>query len=438
MEQDMMPADEGARRVWLKEAGVHRIAAALNRAEKRVGCASFDMIPKDKARRVFSLLEPPTQQGILASLDVASRARLVDEMEPDDRARLIARLPEGEGAGLLKLMDPDEREMTERLLGYPDESAGRIMTPEFVPLRPDMTVSEALDAVREGERSAETIHFMPVIDADGRLVGTISLPALVLAEPEETIGDLATRDVPAVRVDEDQEDVARLMKEADLMGVPVVDADDRLVGIITFDDAMEVLEFEETEDIARTGAAEPLARPYLSVSILRLVRSRIIWLCLLAVAATLTVNVLSAFESTLDQVVSLALFIPLLIGIGGNAGAQSATTVVRALAVRDVTPGDAGKVALKELQAATLMGVALALVGFVVVTVFFDRDIALIVSTTMVVVCALGALVGAMMPLVAKLVSVDPAVFSAPFVTTIVDASGLLIYFFIAKTVLDL
>ena len=271
-----------------------------------------------------------------------------------------------------------------------------------------------------------------------RLLGMVDLAEIALAAQDARIADLMTKEVPAVSASDDQEDVARLMKSADLLVVPVVEGEGRLVGVVTFDDAMEVLEFEEGEDFARTGGAEPIARPYLSVPITRLVRSRVIWLSVLAVAATLTVNVLNAFEETLDNVVSLALFIPLLIGIGGNTGAQSATTVVRALAVGDIRPGDVVKVALRETGTGLLMGSLIAVLAYAVVAVIFESDIALIVALTLVAICTLAALAGSLMPIAARVLSVDPAVVSAPFVTVTVDASGLLIYFLIAQTVLGL
>ena len=239
-----------------------------------------------------------------------------------------------------------------------------------------------------------------------------------------------------MRTDDDQEQVARLMTDADLMVVPVVDEAGRPAGVITFDDAMEVLEFEEGEDFARAGAVEPVAQPYLSISIRRLVRARIVWLASLALAATLTVSVIDAFSATLEQLVALSFFIPLLIGVGGNTGAQSATTVVRALALRDVRPGDAARVALRELATGLLLGVMLAAAALVLVSAFFGADIGLIVAVAMVAICGLAAMVGSLMPLLAVRLSIDPAVISAPLVTTIVDASGLLIYFAVAKMVL--
>jgi len=423
---------------WLDLNDTHVIAGELNRSTRDARIYSFGHMPKDKAIRVMALLEPVNQRDILMALGTGDRKDVLEGMEPDDRGRLFSQLPREQRTRLLEELSAEERRLTLEVLRHPEHSAGRIMTPEFVRLVPEMSAGEALEAVRSGAGRAETVYLMPVAGEDMRLLGMVDLAEIALAAQDARIADLMTKEVPAVSASDDQEDVARLMKSADLLVVPVVEGEGRLVGVVTFDDAMEVLEFEEGEDFARTGGAEPIARPYLSVPITRLVRSRVIWLSVLAVAATLTVNVLNAFEETLDNVVSLALFIPLLIGIGGNTGAQSATTVVRALAVGDIRPGDVVKVALRETGTGLLMGSLIAVLAYAVVAVIFESDIALIVALTLVAICTLAALAGSLMPIAARVLSVDPAVVSAPFVTVTVDASGLLIYFLIAQTVLGL
>jgi magnesium transporter len=337
---------------------------------------------------------------------------------------------------LLAGLSPAERQLTSTLLGYPEDSAGRLMSPEVASLPAGLTAAQALERLRRIGRSAETIYALPVTDGRRRLIGALGLRDLVLADPEATVGDLMDADVYSARVDTDQEEVARLMREADLLALPIVDSEDRLVGIVTVDDAMEVLEEEETEDVARAGGAEPLGRPYLATSVMQIARSRVVWLLLLIVAATLTVNVLQVFERTLAEVVSLALFIPLVIGTGGNTGAQAATTVTRAMAVGEVRMGDLGFVILREARVGLLLGTMLALIAFIPATVFAGRGIGTVVSVTLVVVCTLAAFIGALLPLVARRVGVDPAVMSAPFITTLVDASGLIVYFLVARAVL--
>jgi magnesium transporter len=324
------------------------------------------------------------------------------------------------------------------LLAHPEESAGRIMSPEYLTLRRTMTVEEALSDVRTFGREAETIDVLPVTDDAGRYAGIVGLSDLVLAAPQERIEQLMNVDVRPVRVDEDQESVARWIQTADLLAAPVVDDEGRLVGLVTVDDAMDVLDVEEWENFSRMGAAEPLRRPYFSASVPRLARSRVVWLLMLALAATLTVNVLSAFEETLETVVTLSLFIPLLIGVGGNAGAQSATTIVRAMAVDDVRFTDVVRVVYRETRVGLLLGTIVALLGLLPVWWFVGRELAIVVSLTLVAICTMASLVGSFMPLIARKVGVDPAVVSAPFVTTIVDATGLLVYFLIARAVLDI
>ncbi|MDQ3937485.1 MAG: magnesium transporter, partial [Chloroflexota bacterium] len=280
-----------------------------------------------------------------------------------------------------------------------------------------------------------------------RLVGALGLRDLVLADTDTRVGELMDHEVYSARVDEDQEAVARLMLEADLLALPIVDAEKRLVGIVTVDDAMQILEEEQTEDVARAGGAEPLAHPYLSVSVLDIARSRVVWLLVLIVAATLTVTVLSGFEARLEEVVALTLFIPLVIGTGGNTGAQAATTVTRALAVGELRGTDVALVVLREMRVGLLLGAILGAVAFVPAMLFisflskqpeFAQQVATIVSLTLLAVCTVATTVGSLLPLLARRLGFDPAVMSAPFITTLVDATGLLVYFVIAGVVLSL
>jgi magnesium transporter len=266
----------------------------------------------------------------------------------------------------------------------------------------------------------------------------LGLRDLVLGGPEELVGDMMERDVRYAHVDDDQEDVARMIADGDLLAVPVVDREDRLVGILTVDDALEVLQEEQTEDTALAGASVPLQRPYRGTSVLHLVRSRVIWLLVLIVAASLTVNVLHLFESTIEQVVELALFIPLLIGTGGNTGAQAATTVTRAIALGEVRFSDAGSVILREARVGALLGTLLGMLAWLPVTVLFSIRTGFVISLTLLAICTMATTVGALLPLLAKRVGADPAVMSAPFITTLIDATGLIVYFLIARWILGI
>jgi magnesium transporter len=416
----------------------HAVVETLARLEPPERADAFRKLPSGFAFLVFQQFDAAHQQELLEHLDAQQVRRLVEEIDPDDRARLLLEVTEPAAERLLAGLSPQERELTEQLLAHPEESAGRIMSPEYLTLRRTMTVEEALSDVRTFGREAETIDVLPVTDDAGRYAGIVGLSDLVLAAPQERIEQLMNVDVRPVRVDEDQESVARWIQTADLLAAPVVDDEGRLVGLVTVDDAMDVLDVEEWENFSRMGAAEPLRRPYFSASVPRLARSRVVWLLMLALAATLTVNVLSAFEETLETVVTLSLFIPLLIGVGGNAGAQSATTIVRAMAVDDVRFTDVVRVVYRETRVGLLLGTIVALLGLLPVWWFVGRELAIVVSLTLVAICTMASLVGSFMPLIARKVGVDPAVVSAPFVTTIVDATGLLVYFLIARAVLDI
>ena len=422
-------------RAWLAETGTLDIADEFARLEPGERAVLFRLLDKDRALAVFEALDPIHQQELLEALRADQVRELVEEMDPDDRARLLDEMPAKVANRLQQGLSQAERQKTSVLLGYPPESAGRIMTPEYVSLRASMTSTDALAKVRRSGGEVVTLRVLPVTDDQRRLVGVVDLPRLVTAAPSTRVGDLMRTEVHSVTVDADQEVAARLIQEADLIALPVVDAENRLVGIITVDDAMEVLEAEETEDIIRSGGAEPLERPYLAANVVFLARKRAVWLLLLGVAAVLTVNVLQAFEDTLEAIVTLALFIPLLIDTGGNSGSQAATVVIRAMAVGEVRFRDLPRVVSRELTVGIALGAMLAAVAFPLVTLFFGSAFATVVSLTLITICTWATFAGALLPMVAKRVGIDPAVVSAPLITTLVDATGLIIYFLIARAV---
>ncbi|MGF1614820.1 MAG: magnesium transporter [Gammaproteobacteria bacterium] len=436
--KDSPDEDPKAWQDWLTQHDTVTICEELSHLEPAQRSAALLLLPPNRSVAVFEQLDTAHQQEFLKQLGSTQVRHLLEQLDPDDRARLLEQMPAAVAAQAIAELSPSEQRMTTLLLGYPEESAGRIMNPEFVRLAPDMTIAEAMVQIRQQGRFAETIYTLPVTDRSGILLGTAELEDLILAEPSARVADLMDHEVASVHVHDDQETVARLIQSADLLAVPVVNDDGRLMGMVTIDDAMDILQFEASEDLARAGAAEPLGRPYFSVSVLQVAGSRIVWLSLLAVAAILTVNVLSAFEEVLETVVTLSLFIPLLIGIGGNTGAQSATTVVRAIAINDIRVGDLHRVLLREVQVGALLGATLAALAFGPVWLFAGQPIAIVVSLTLIAICALASLVGASMPILARRIGVDPAVVSAPIVTTLVDASGLLVYFLIARAVLPI
>jgi magnesium transporter len=430
--------DVDALRQWLAETSTLDVADELARLEPAEKAVPFRLLDRDRALAVFEALDPAHQQQVLEGLRDETVRSLVEDMDPDDRARLLDELPAKVARRLLNGLSPAERAMTAVLLGYPEDSAGRIMSPEFVNLRASMTVADAFAKVRRLAPQAETIYTLPVTDDQRRLMGVVSLRDLVVNPLDARVADLMATDVLAAHVDDDQEEAARLIAEADLLDLPVLDSEDRLVGVITVDDAVEVLEEEASEDQVRLGASEPLDRPYLDMGVWRLARKRAVWLLVLVVAATLTVNVLQAFEGTLESVVTLALFIPLLIGAGGNSGSQAATTVIRAMAIGEVRFADLPRIIWREARVGLLLGLMLAAAGFVPVAVVFGTDIAVVVALTLVTICAWATFAGSMLPLLARRIGIDPAVVSAPMITTLVDASGLVIYLLIARAILGL
>ncbi|RXR24877.1 magnesium transporter [Oerskovia turbata] len=423
----------------------HRIASMdtqevvdeLGRLGDQRRAVAFRLLPKGRAVEVFEDLDPAIQAELVEALRSEATAEIFAALDPDDRASLLDELPAGVAARLLGGLGPDERALTTALLGYPEDSAGRRMSPRVASVRRGTSVAGALEALRRAGDDVETIYTVPVLGAGRVVEGVVSLRRLLVSDPDALVEDVMS---PAVTVEarDDQEHAANVVRDGGYVAVPVVDHERRLLGVLTVDDAMRILEAEDDEDSARVGGSEPLRRPYLSVSVLGLVRARVVWLLLLIVAASLTVGVQSYFEAELDAVVALALFIPLLIGTGGNAGSQAATTVVRALAVGDVRRGDLLRVVGREMLTGLLLGTVLATVGFGPAAWVAGVPIAQVLAITVVGVCLLATTVGSSIPILARRVGIDPAIVAAPFISTFVDTLGLVIYFSVAKVVLGI
>ncbi|MGV9799104.1 magnesium transporter [Mycobacterium sp. NPDC003449] len=414
-----------------------QVVDVLERLDSKRRAVLYRLLAKDRALEVFENLDASLQGDLVVALKDDDVAALFAELDPDDRVELLDELPATVARRLLQGLPAHERDLTAPILGYPQGSIGRRMSPEFVAVRPEMSNEEALSRITARLADAETVYTTPVTDAQRILVGIASLRDLMKASPGTTVGELMQRPY-SVRATDDAEESARRCADLKLLALPVVDNESRLVGILTVDDALAILENAESEDQARIGGSEPLRRPYLTAPVAGLVRSRVVWLLVLAIGATLTVQVLEVFEATLEQVVTLALFVPLLIGTGGNTGNQAATTVTRALALGDVVPRDLGKVLFREFRVGLSLGVLLGSAAFVVTTVIYGRDIGAVIGLTFVSLCTMAATVGGAMPLLARAIRADPAVFSNPFISTFVDATGLLIYFVIAKIVLGI
>ncbi|MDQ8703730.1 magnesium transporter [Streptomyces sp. LHD-70] len=421
---------------WLESNPPHVIADELARMDATAAGMAFRLLDKDRALTVFEELEPVDQQQILQGLRDQTFLELVEAMDPDDRARMLREAPAKVAKRVLAGLSSHQRRMTAALLGYPEGSVGRYMTPEVVALGQDLTVGQALGVVLAEGNEAETVYTLPVVDHTRRLTGIVELRELVLNPPETLVSDLVVSEPAYAYATDPAEQAARLMRETNDLNLPVVDSEQRLVGLLTIDDAVEVIEAADTEDVARQSGSAPWAGHYMAASVWQLARYRALWLSLLLVAATFTVTVTQAFEGTLEEVASLAVFIPMLIGAGGNAGAQAATACVRALAVGEVRGSDLLKVIWRECRVGLVLGGLLAILGLVVGTLFVGADVALVVGITLILICGWAATIGGTMPLLAKRLRIDPAVVSAPMVTTLVDATGLIIYFLTAKAVL--
>jgi magnesium transporter len=399
-----------------------------------------DLLPRldvGDAADILEELEDEDAAQLAQRLDVGTLAPILDEMEPDEAADLLGDLlPEHVTAALAQMTDPDE---VRPLLLHPDETAGGLMTSEFLVLRRRMTAAEALAAVRRWSPEAETGHHLFVVDKEGRLCGVLSLLQLIKAPPTTLLADLMDPDVIHVRTDADQEACARLMVRYDVMALPVVDETNHLVGVITVDDLVDVLEEEATEDIHRLGGALPLDRPYLDTKVTRVAWKRLGWLLLLFVTETFTGSVLRHFQQELDAIVALAFFVPLLIGTGGNAGSQTTATITRALAVGEIRLRDAVRVFWHEIRAGLILGLLMAAVAFArALTWGVTTPLALAVATSIFAIVLWANGVGAILPLLAVRVGIDPAIVSGPFMSTLVDATGLFIYFTVAKLILGI
>jgi magnesium transporter len=386
---------------------------------------------------ILEELDDEEAAEIVSTLSTETAIRIVDDMAPDEAADLLGDIaPEQARAILEGLEDPEE---VRPLLLHPEDTAGGLMTSEFLVLRRRMTAADAIQVIRQWQPEEETIYYLFVVDQHGRLCGVVNLRELIVAEPSRTIGEIMDPQVISVRAGLGQEEAARIMSRYDLLALPVLDADELLLGVITIDDVIDVLEEEATEDIQRFGGAQPLERAYLDTSVFTVTQKRFGWLLLLFITASLTGTVMRLFERELDEVVALAFFIPLLIGSGGNAGSQATSTIIRALAIGDIDLGDALRSLWHELRVGVLLGSGMALIAYIrAMTWGSGIDLAAAVALAILAIVVWANALGAVLPLLAARVKIDPTVVSGPVMSTLVDATGLYIYFMIARMVLRL
>ena len=421
----------------LERVPLQELIAVVERQNAVRSALALRLLPRQKSIVVFDALDAKHQADIIDELGNADVYEFFDELDPEDRVALLDELPAEIADRLLRSLTQSKRDVTGVVLGYVKGSVGRRMSPEVPGIHPDMSVRDALFKLRETAHELETIYTVPITREDRRLVGVVSLREIFTADAALTMADIM-HDPIFARASADAEETARWFLPLDILALPIVDDSHRLVGLLTWDDATDIVEEEDSEDSARAGGTEALQQPYLSTPLLKLVRSRIVWLLVLAVSALLTVQVLDSFEGTLAKAVVLSLFIPLLTGTGGNTGNQAATTVTRALALGDVRTRDLVAVMWRELRVGMLLGAVLGLAGLVLATLVYGMSIGLVIGSTLFLICSISATVGGLMPIVAKTIGADPAVFSNPFISTFCDATGLIIYFLIAKTVLGI
>ena len=421
------------------------VAALFSSIEEDRIPIMFRLLPKELAAQTFVEMEPEAQELLIRGFSDNELKEVLDELYVDDAADLVEEMPANVVKRILKQADPDMRSSINQILRYPENSAGSMMTTEYVSLRPDMTVEESILRIRRQGVDKETIYTCYVTEGR-KLIGLVTVKDLLLADDDETlIQDIMLTNLISVTTHTDQEEVARMFSKYDFLALPVVDMENRMVGIVTFDDAMDVLEDEATEDMEIMGGMLPSEKTYIRSSAIDLFKNRIPWLLLLMVSATFTGMIITAFEGALAAQVALTAFIPMLMGTGGNSGSQSSVTIIRALSLDELRFSDLPRVIWKEICTAVLCGLVLAVVcylkiwlvdGLLLGNAHISPMVNLVVCLALFVTVLVAKVVGAVLPLAAKAVKLDPAVMASPFITSIVDALSLLVYFLFAKMLL--
>lgn len=421
------------------------IADLLDELNQEYAIILFGLLDVELASEVLDETRSLVRQDLVEGTDDERLADILDELPEDDAAEFLEGLPDEYAESLLDLMDPVGAEEVRELLSYEDETVGRLMSTNVARLRRQWSVAEALEYLRSLE-DREIVHYLYVVNQHNQLIGIAPLRNIVMSQPEKLIADIMSTDLVSVQVTADQEEMAEMVAKYDYVSIPVVDSENRFLGVVTVDDVLDVLEDEMTEDIQRLGGSEPLTQPYFNASVLEVVQKRIIWLLFLFVAATFTGGVIKSYDSLLEQFRILSAFIPLITGTGGNAGSQTVATIIRAMAVGEVQVrlGDLRRAWLREVTVGLLLGLLLGMVGFFVAPLFNtlpnsnvdNLTIALIIAFALPAVVMWANTTATVVPIIAERLGIDAAVVSAPMITTIVDATGLFIYFSIAQRLL--
>ncbi len=416
------------------------IAAIMDEMEDEDSLKMFRLLPKDMAADVFADLELDDQQYIIQSLSDREAASVIDNLMADDATDLLEEMPANVVKKILQNARPDTRADINHLLRYPEDSAGSVMTVEFVDLRENMTVADAIERIRKIGLDSETVNICYVVNAQRVLVGTVALRYLVILKPDDIIGEVMNENIISIGTMTDQEEAARLFQKYDFTAMPVVDNENRMVGIITIDDVVDILEEEATEDIEKMAAILPTDKPYSKTGVLETYKKRMPWLLFLMISATFTGAIITRYEAALASYVVLTAYIPMLMDTGGNAGSQASVSIIRSLSLGEIDFADVLIAMWKEIRVAVLCGATLACTNFIKL-MLFDRltvTLALIICATLILVVIFAKMMGCFLPLLAAKLGFDPAVMASPLITTIVDAVSLTIYFTIATNVLHI
>ena len=407
------------------------ISDLLNQFDKSELIIIFRLLSKDQSADVFSYLEPEQQEIIINAVTDRETEVLFRNLYFDDMIDIIEEMPSNLVKKILKNTNSEDRYLINQFLNYPENSAGSIMTTEYVDLKKNMKVSQAIKVIRDTVEEKENIYTCYVISEDRKLEGVVSLKELITSEDDVTIESIMNRNFVSAHANDDQEMVADVIKKYDLIILPVVDIENRLLGIITIDDIIDVIEQEDTEDFHKMAGISPVEETYLKTSAFTMARQRIMWLIVLMISATFTGRIIKTYEEVLQSVVVLASFIPMLMDTGGNAGAQSSTTVIRALSLGDVETKDIFKILRKEFFTSIIVAIVLAAINYLrlITLTKISLDVALVVSVTLILVVIISKVIGAFLPVIAKIFKLDPAIMAGPLITTILDALTLTIYF---------
>lgn len=398
----------------------------------------FRLLPRDQASEVFASLEPSYRDDLLMALSDEETRVLLADLKPDDRTDLLEELPGQVVQRMLNLLKPEDLREAIGLLGYPEESVGRLMTPDYVAVRSFWTIEKALEHIRTKGKESETINVIYVTDARWKLLDALELRKFILADPEDHVEDIMDYSYVSILVTEDREKAVQLIKRYDLEALPVVDSEGILLGIVTVDDVMDVAEEEATEDFHKTAAVAPLRLSYPETGVVGLFKRRIGWLLFLVFLNLVSSGVIAAFEKALSKAIVLAFFLPLLADSGGNVGSQSATIIIRALAVGEISTKDWLKALLKELGVGLLLGATMGLASWVLGFIRGDWRVGIVVGFSMILIVIIANLIGLVLPMLLTKLKLDPATASSPLLTTIIDSAGLLIYFTMAGLILHL